>query len=179
MTPIEKEPQSKNSKIIFIFLFLAVAIAILSSLPPVQKALQPLLQSNSRTILAKVSTVNGIRAEQFLILKVKDASGVQIEVYQVNLESMKQVLKQKFDLAQDGDAYMTINKNSTNLALADVDHDGHLDILAPTVDRNGNLRLNTFRFNNDLQNFEIYSQSVDAQSTKTQSTDSQTNDPNQ
>ncbi|MBC7740826.1 MAG: hypothetical protein H7061_01420 [Bdellovibrionaceae bacterium] len=163
MTTIEKTVNSKNRKIIFLFLALAILIAVLSSLPAVQKLVQPMLQAPSRQILAKVSTVNGIRSVQYLILKVKDSSGLQIEIYQVNPDTLKQELRQKFDLTQDGDAYMTINKNSSNLALSDIDHDGHLDILAPSVDRNGNLRLNTFRFNSDLQNFEPYSQSSDVQ----------------
>ncbi len=160
MTTNENSPNSKNTKIVFLLLSVALVIAVLSSLSSVQRLVQPLFNNSARAVLAKVSAVYGEGSLQFLILKVQDASGLQIEVYQVNPLVGSQEFKQKFDLSLDADAYVTIDKNSTNLALSDVDHDGHLDILAPSVDRNGNLRLNTFRFNEDLKMFEPYSQTT-------------------
>lgn len=148
-----------NKKWVFVFLITAVLIAVLSSLSGVQKKMSPLLDGQSRKILAKVTSFYGVEQEQFLILKVKDNSGIQIEIYTVDKNTDSQQFKQKFDLSQDSDAYVTIDKNSTNLALSDVDKDGNLDILAPSVDRNGNLRLNTFRFNLDLKLFEPYLES--------------------
>lgn len=147
-----------NKKWVFVFLIAAILIAILSSLSGVQRKISPLLESQTRSVLAKVTSYYGVDQDQFLILKVKDTQGIQVEVYEVDRNSNAQIYRQKFDLSQDSDAYMTIDKNSTNLALSDVDKDGHLDILAPSVDRNGNLRLNTFRFNEDLKQFEHYSE---------------------
>ena len=92
-----------------------------------------------------------------MILKIQDSSGIIIEVYDVNRETRAQTFKQKFELAQDADAYVTLDKTSTNLALSDVDQDGYMDIMTPSVDRNGTLRLNTFRYNLDLKMFEPYS----------------------
>ncbi|MBC7420919.1 MAG: hypothetical protein H7328_09335 [Bdellovibrio sp.] len=160
MTTNENVPNSKNSKIVFLLLFAALIVAVLSSLSSVQKIVQPMFRNSSRVVLAKVSAIYGEGALQFLILKVKDANGLQIEVYQVNPLVSSQEFKQKFDLALDSDAYVTIDKNSTNLALSDVDHDGHMDILAPSVDRNGNLRLNTFRYNADLKMFEPHTETT-------------------
>jgi hypothetical protein len=145
-----------NKKWVFAFLIGAILIAVLSSLSGVQKKLSPLLENQNRAILAKVNAFYGVDQFQYLILKVKDSQGISIEVYDINKGSGAQTFKQKFDLSQDADAYVTIDKNSTNLALSDVDKDGHLDILAPSVDRNGNLRLNTFRFNPELKGFEPY-----------------------
>jgi len=158
MNTIEKTTFHENKKMIFVFLILATGIAILSSLTSVQKALAPFLHPSQRMILAKISHLYGVDQPNLMILKIKDASGLQIEIYETSADNSNQTLKQKFDLAQDADAYMTIDKNSTNLALSDIDHDGHLDILAPSVDRNGNLRLNTFRYNPDLKSFEPYTQ---------------------
>ena len=160
MTTNENAQNFKNSKIVFVLLFVAVVIAVLSSLNSVQQLVQPIFQSSSRIILAKVTAVYDTDGSQFLILKVKDSTGLQIEVYQVNPLASTQIFKQKFDLPLDADAYVTIDKNSSNLALSDVDQDGLMDILAPSVDRNGNLRLNTFRYNIDLKLFEPYNQSA-------------------
>jgi len=148
-----------NKKWVFLFLIAAILIAVLSSLSGVQKKLSPLLDGQTRTVLAKISSFYGVDQEQVLILKVKDSEGIRIEIFEIDKNTGAQKFKQKFDLYQDSDAYVTIDKNSTNLALSDVDKDGQLDILAPTVDRNGNLRLNTFRFNVELKMFEPYLES--------------------
>ncbi len=147
-----------NKKWVIFFLAAAIIVAVLSSLSSVQKKISPLFENPSRIILAKVSAFYGLEQTEFLILKVRDGQGIQIEVYEIDKETKAQNFKQKFDLSQDADAYVTMDKNSTNLALSDVDKDGHLDILAPSVDRNGNLRLNTFRFRPEFKNFEAYLQ---------------------
>lgn len=148
-----------NKKWVFLFLFAAILIAVLSSLSGVQKKLAPFFENRSRFVLAKITSFYGVDQNQFLILKVKDSQGIHVEIFDIDRETNAQTFKQKFDLSQDSDAYVTIDKNSTNLALSDVDKDGQLDILAPSVDRNGNLRLNAFRYNVDLKNFEPYSES--------------------
>lgn len=160
MTTNENSPNSKNSKFIFVLLFVALVIAVLSSLSSVQKLVQPIFHNSNRSVLAKVSSFYGEEGLKILILKVQDSSGLQIEIFQTAAGSTTQEFKQKFDLAQDADAYVTIDKNSTNLALSDVNHDGHMDIIAPSVDRNGNLRLNTFRYNTELKMFEPYIESA-------------------
>ncbi len=158
MTTNENLPNSKNSKTVLLFLFGALVIAALSSLSRVQKWVEPLFSQTSRAVLAKVSSNYGEENLQFLILKVKDSSGLQIEIYLTNPQTGAQEFKQKFNLEQDSDAYVTIDKNSTNLALSDVDNDQHMDILVPSVDRNGNLRLNTFKFNPELKMFQPHSE---------------------
>lgn len=160
MSPNENAPRSKNSTIIFLFVFIALIVAILSSLPGVQKLVQPLFKSPSRSVLAKITASFPAEDLKFLILKVQASAGLQIEVYEFNSVTGTQIFKQKFDLPLDSDAYVTIDKNSANLVLSDIDHDGNLDILAPSVDRNGNLRLNTFRFNSDLKMFEPYAEQL-------------------
>ncbi len=149
-----------NKKWVLVFLFAAVVIAFLSSLSGVQKKISPYLENSSRVILAKVVSFYGVDQMQFLILKVKDSLGIHIEIFEIDKNTEAQTFRQKFDLAQDADAYVTFDKNSTNLALSDVDRDGQLDILAPSVDRNGNLRLNTFRFNVESRSFEPYTEST-------------------
>lgn len=146
-----------NKRWTLIFLIAALSVALITSLPIVQKKIASMMPEVSRTILAKVSAFYGASQTEYLILKVKDGQGLQIEIFTVDIKTHAQVFKQKFNLSQDSDAYVTIDKNSANLALSDIDKDNQLDILAPSVDRNGNLRLNTFRFNPELNSFEEYS----------------------
>lgn len=145
-----------QKKSILFFILLAFLFAGLTVIPAVRTKLQALLNTQQRVVLAKISGYFSAEQNYYLILKVKDAAGLQIEVYEQSTEPNSQIFKQKFDLSEDSDSYVTLDKNSTNLALQDVDQDGNLDIVTPSVDRNGNLRLNTFRFNSESKLFEPY-----------------------
>ena len=145
-----------QKKSILFFTFASLFFAGITLIPSVRSHLQSLLQTQQRVVLAKTSGYFSADQNQLLILKVKDQSGLQIEIYETLQNSNTQKFKQKFELTEDADSYVTLDKNSTNLALQDVDQDGHLDIIAPSVDRNGNLRLNTFRYNADTKLFEPY-----------------------
>ncbi len=153
--PVEKPPRTK---LILTLVGLALVGAVLSSIPAVQNQVRQLLTSSDRVILARVNAYLGADQKEFLILKIKDNSGLLLEIYEIRKEDSKQIFKQNFLLSQDSEAYITLDKNTTNLALSDVDKDGQPDILAPSVDRNGNLRLNTFRYNHDLEQFEVLSE---------------------
>lgn len=145
-----------QKKSILLFVGLAILFSGITLIPAVRSQLQIVLSNQQRVVLAKISGYFSTGQNQFLILKLKDKTGLQIEIYEQAAESNSQVFRQKFDLSEDADSYVTLDKNSTNLALQDVDQDGNLDIVAPSVDRNGNLRLNTFRFNSDTKLFEPY-----------------------
>lgn len=156
MNTNEKSDKVGQKKIIFGFIAIAVFFVALTLVPSIRTALTAFVNPPNRTVLAKLTGYFSSEQLQFLILKVKNSSGLQIEIFEIDPKTSTQVFKQKFDLSEDSDAYVTLDKNSINLALQDVDHDGNLDIVAPSVDRNGNLRLNTFRFNSELKMFEVY-----------------------
>jgi len=157
----EKSDKVGQRKIIAGFVAIAVSCVVLTLIPSVRSQLTALLNPPNRTILAKITGFFSNEQIQFLILKIKSQNGLQIEVFEVDSKTSTQTFKQKFDLSEDSDAYVTIDKNTTSLALQDVDHDGNLDIVAPSVDRNGNLRLNAFRYNSDLKLFEVYQAKAD------------------
>lgn len=157
MNTADNTIERKKSRYIVILAVFALVAAVLSSIPAVQNKIKPFFSKDPRIVLAKINAFFGVEQNEYLILKIKDTYGIQIEIYDAKDES-KPVFKQKFELSQDSDAYITLDKNTTNLALSDVDKDGQLDIIAPSVDRNGNLRLNTFRYNFELQYFEPLSQ---------------------
>ncbi len=156
MDATEKMNSHGQKKIILLFIALALFFAGLTLVPEVRTHFNSLFKTQQRVILAKITGYFSTEQTQMLILKVKDATGLQIEIYEYDVGSTAQKFKQKFDLAEDADSYVTIDKNSTNLALQDMDQDGNLDIIAPSVDRNGNLRLNTFRFNSQTKLFEPF-----------------------
>ena len=156
MEATEKNLGRRQTKMIFLFIAVAIGFTTMTLIPQIRTKLNSVLHVQQRVVLAKITGFFTPVQTQLLILKVKDNSGLQIEVYEIDPTTTIQKFMQKFDLADDADSYVTLDKNSTNLALQDIDQDGHLDIVAPSVDRNGNLRLNTFRYNPDLKMFEPY-----------------------
>lgn len=147
------EPKNGKKKYLVALVLIAAITAVASSLPSVQNYFKQSILQNERQILAKITGFYGIDQTEYLILKIKDGTGLQIEIYEKK-DRVTQTFKQKFDLVQDSDAYITLDRNTTNLALSDVNKDGQLEILAPSVDRNGNLRLNSFRYNPEYNTFE-------------------------
>jgi hypothetical protein len=148
---------NKNLRSIYILLAVAIIAAVLSALPNVQNKVKTLFLKDNRFILAKINAFYGIEQTEYLVLKIKDQLGLQIEIYEIQNKN-QQIFKQKFELTQDSDAYITLDKNSTNLALSDVDKDGQLDIIAPSVDHNGNLRLNTYKYDTEMKSFLLITQ---------------------
>lgn len=154
MTTTEKNTDAKKKIWAMGLLVAAFLLAVLSALPAAQQRLQNYFQNDERQVLAKITAYYGVQQNQYTILKVRDSLGIKVEIYSVALADSQQVFKQSFDLNKDSDAYITLDKSSTNLALSDLDSDGQLDILAPSVDQNGNLRLNAFRYSTELSLFQ-------------------------
>ena len=143
-----------RQKLTWSLVVVALFTAVVSSVPAVQIKFREIFLQPERKVLARLSGFYGVMQTEYLILKIKNESGLQIEIYEKPKDGSAQTFKQMFELLQDTDAYITIDKNSTNLALSDVNQDGQMEILAPSVDRNGNLRLNSFHFNNQFNTFE-------------------------
>lgn len=158
MNTVDNSAGSKKNFLIVTLFVLALIAAVLSTVPSIQSRLRSLFNDDERQLLAKIEAYYGSEQNKLLILKVQNSHGLSVEIYQEQTDSGQQIFRQKFDLLYDADAYITIDRNATNLALSDVDQDGAMDILAPSIDRNGNQRLNTFRYNSDLQIFEPMSE---------------------
>lgn len=154
MTTPDAPRETKRPILVLCLLLTAGAVAVLSAVPAVQSKMRGWLRHEERNVLAKITAYYGVEQHQYLILKIQDAFGLTIEIYQEEPATGQQLFRQKFELLHDSDAYITLDKSTTNLALSDADKDGQLDILAPSVDRNGNLRLNAFKFNGSLNVFE-------------------------
>ncbi len=149
----------ENEKSISIPLLIgALVISLIFAVGSSMTSVRRIFDSNTeeRKILAKVFTEYNGKA--FVIFKIKTNAGVEIEIYEKDLATNNQQFKQRFPLSDDVEAYLMVNNNSMNLGLVDVNNDGQMDVIAPTVDKNGNSRLNVFQFNSDLNSFVPYAE---------------------
>ena len=125
-----------------------VLAAVLSSMTSLRQFAQS--TTETRKIIGKL--IASYPDKQYVIFKVQTESGIDLEIFEKDLAG-QQKLKQKFAFIDETEAYLMMNENSENLALADYDKDGFTDIVMPTVDKNGNSRLNIFKYNSELQQF--------------------------
>lgn len=141
----------KKSSTVFtiVIVLICLLFAILSSLTSVRQMLSS--RKSERTVLAKVFAK--YENKVFVVIKIRTESGLDVEVYEKDSENNQQKLKQKFSLNDDSDAYLMVKNDSINLGLFDVNKDGQLDIICPSVDRLGNSRLNIFEYSKELHQF--------------------------
>lgn len=148
---------NENEKAISIPLLIgALVISLVFAIGSSMGSVRRMFNSNTeeRKILAKAFAE--YNSKVFVVFKIKTNLGVELEIYEKDLATNNQQFRQRFPLNDDVEAYLMVNNNSMNLGLIDVNNDGQMDIVAPTVDKNGNSRLNVFQFNSDLNSFVPY-----------------------
>lgn len=128
---------------------IAIVFAAASSMTTFRKLFLP--TTESRKILAKSFTE--YLGRNYVIFKIKTNFGIDLEIYEKDPTTQQQSFKQRFSFNNDAEAFLMINNNAVNLGLVDINQDGRLDIIAPTVDKNGYSRLNVFQFDTDLLQF--------------------------
>lgn len=152
---------SENSKtyLIAAMAVVAIIVAVLSSTQTVRNYFSPASTGTTqRSILAKIFT--SYDDINYVIFKIRTDEGIEVEIYEKDPTTYFQKLKQKFSFPDDKDAFLMVDGNSISLALSDVDQNGTMDIVVPTVDQYGLSRLNVFKYNTDLKQF---SQSIDGE----------------
>ena len=133
--------------------FLLMLVTTVAVVPSLRAAFKSFVFSNQREILAKTSAKISPDGPLVAVFKLLEDGRLKIEVYKVE-NSGETTLSQIFELNETRDGYIHLQGNATNLALSDTDNDGALDIIAPSFDDQMTPRLNIFRFNSTLQNFE-------------------------
>lgn len=152
MNQVNENEKSISIPLLMGALVISLVFAVGSSMTSVRRIFSP--SNEERRILAK--TFAQYQEKMFVIFKIKTNSGIELEIYLKDQASNNQVFKQRFPLNDDSEAFLMVNSNSMNLGLVDVNNDGQMDIIAPTVDKNGNSRLNVFQYNQELDSFVPY-----------------------
>jgi hypothetical protein len=133
---------------------IAVCLGILTAWERPREFIRAVLFAEKREILAKAQgDLNG-RGLNIVAIKVKTADTLSVEIYDWNLQKTGTQFRSRIILPEKRDAFMNFRDNAVNLALADVDNDGNLEIIAPTFDENLIPRLNVYKYQESTQSFE-------------------------
>jgi hypothetical protein len=131
-------------------LMLLFAMTLVAAIhPEARTGIRDSILTDYRVLVSSAKAdLSGKGESEYTIAKIKTRNSLFLEIYQ-NEKDGKTTLVQKIEMPDARDGYFNFNGSATNLALADVDQDGALEILAPSFDRDLVGRLNIFRFNAD------------------------------
>lgn len=132
--------------------FVAMAVTTVAVVPSLKTKVKEIFTHEERRILAKVTGNMGPRGPKVTALKIQSREGLSVEIYTDSDDGLK--LSARIPLAETQDGYFTLQGNATNLALADVDYDGLMELVAPSYDNQMVPRLNIFKYNEETKTFD-------------------------
>lgn len=143
-------------KTIAFFLF-AVVFAVLSSLTSVRNSVLQLVYPEQK-VLAKINFT--IADKNFTAFKLMQPDSIILEIYE-KLDAGDKLL-QSFSFKGDSNALLQVKDVPVSLGVSEAKVSGDFDLFAPTFDKNGNSRLNAFRYDAGLNQFiQISSEDVE------------------
>ena len=151
------ETTKRSKKLLFAgqsILSLVFALAMVAAIhPEARTEIRSSILTDYRKIVSSARADLAGNGENYTIAKVKTRDSLFLEIYR-NENSGETKLVEKIEIPEARDGYFNFNGSATNLALADIDDDGHIEILAPSFDKDLVGRLNIFRFNADSGSVE-------------------------
>lgn len=134
-------------------LILALLVTTIAVTPSLRENVRHFFIPEQRLILAKIS--GDLTGDGFAVtvLKIQTRDHLVLEVYAEEATGESKLFS-RIVLPERRDAYFQLKGNATNLALADVDRDGSLEIVAPAFDDQMVARLNIYKLNADSRSFD-------------------------
>ena len=144
----------KFDRVLFIPLFLILgSLTALLSFSSARENLKNWLIPEKREIIAKAQGDLTGKGEFISVIKVKTRDELFAEVYSVDQKSNQTRLMAKLAIPERRDGYFEFRGQPTNLALADLNADGILEVIIPAFDDNLIPRLHVFRYDPVAQVF--------------------------
>jgi hypothetical protein len=121
-----------------------------------QRKLRALLGPSDRIILSVANADLVGNGTVYRVLKILSHEGISIEVYGAAAGGKQRALVDSFQLPDKRDGHFHVGGQATNLALKDLDNDGHPEIVAPTYDLELKPHLNALKLNPETNKIEPY-----------------------
>lgn len=130
---------------------IAISLIALSFIPQSRELIRNLVISESRVVLAKAEADLPNGGGKISVIKVKTADSLAVEVFESDSEGKNLKFVKRIVLPETRDAHFNFHDQATNLALSDLDGDGHVEILAPTFDEDLVPRLNVYKYDSETK----------------------------
>jgi hypothetical protein len=132
---------------------ISLALVILTILPSSKAFINSLILRNSRVILAKADADITGKGFKVAVLKVQTADSLNLEIFESEGLGQRLQFVKRIILGEKRDAFMDFRGRPANLAIADIDDDGLLEIVAPAFDENLIPRLNIYKYDPEEKDF--------------------------
>lgn len=133
--------------------FIAIVVALLVLIPTTREQVRAFFLNDKRVILSSVQGDLFNNGSVTKVLKVRRNSQLFLEIYQSELNQNTAKLFQRILLGRFHDGHLVLKGKTANLVLDDVNHDGQLDIVAPTFEKLMVATLNVFTYSSTKQQF--------------------------
>ncbi len=149
-----------SKKIYWLGLFVLGVFSLISTavvlIPDLRHQARKLYFSETRKILAKSQAYLKINArDSFLtVLKIQKDQEIWVEVYMGAVGDPSPAFMTRLPIEENKDGYYVFQGRSANLILADIDHDGFVEILVPAFNEQQIPRLHVFHYNQETKTFE-------------------------
>ena len=132
---------------------ISLALAVLTLFPQSKAFINSLILQNSRVVLAKAEADLTGKGFKVAVLKVQTADSLNLEIFETEGIEQKLQFVKRIVLSEKRDAYMDFRGRPANLAIADIDEDAVLEIVAPAFDENLIPRLNIYKYDTEQKDF--------------------------
>lgn len=136
-----------------VLMLLAAALLAAALTPSVRTSVQGYLAGVGREVLATAEGDVLNDSSTAKVIKYRNRDGIWLEVIKDEGDG-KSRLVDRLPLPDKHDGLFNFQGHVTRLAIADIDQDGTMELLAPTFDQQLVPHLNVFRYNKDLKKFE-------------------------
>lgn len=136
-----------------ILTIVSASLGVATIVPHLRQQARDLVLSHKRIVLGKVEGDLTGKRDRVVIVKVKTADTLSLEVYRHLVGQEDLSFQKRIILPEKRDGYFHYRGEATNLLMADVDQDGGLEVIAPAFDENLIPRLNVFKYDADNDEF--------------------------
>ncbi len=138
-----------------VLMLLAAALLAAVLTPSIRESAQGYLSGVGREVLATAEGDVLNDASMAKVIKFRNKNGIWVEVMKIAQDGSS-TLVDTVALPDKHDGLFNFQGHVTRLAIADIDQDGTMELLAPTFDQQLVPHLNVFRYNKDLKKFEPF-----------------------
>ena len=143
---------AKRWLVFSVIMLLAAALLAAALTPSLRTRIQRALTRDGREVLATAEGDVLNTGATTKVIKYRTSEGIYVEILRLDADGRSD----RILLPDKHDGLFNFQGHVTRLAIADVDSDGKLELLAPTFDNQLVPHLNVFRYNSEIGRFEPF-----------------------